>query len=131
MYSCTFFSVFKGIHPNSSRWLVNNRKIKAVGVDTASLDFGQSKLYESHQILFAKNIPGLENVAHLNKLPTRGFTLYAAPMFITDGSGGPCRIFARMDENQNKGCTVNAGIKIKTDIGFFATLTVFLFLGFL
>ena len=97
-----------GIHPNASRWLVKNRKIKLIGVDTASIDYGQSTLYESHQILYERNIPGLENVAHMDKLPIKGFTLYATPMFITGGSGGSCRIFARLDKEDY---TVNAAIK--------------------
>lgn len=118
---------FPGIHPNASRWLVNNRKIKLVGLDTASLDYGQSKLYESHQILFERNIPGLENVAHMDKLPTKGFTVYAAPMFITDGSGAPCRIFARLDEG---GCIVSAGARLNSK-GMFLGITIFMFISFL
>ena len=87
-----------GIHPNASRWLVQNRKIKAFGIDTASVDYGQSRDFQSHQILFEKNIPALENVANLDRLPAKGATVYAAPMFIRDGSGGPCRIFARIED---------------------------------
>jgi len=110
--------------------LVNNRKIKLVGVDTPSLDYGQTKLTATHIILFEKNIPGLENVAHMDKLPTKGFTVYAAPMFITDGSGGPCRIFARLDEDDKKGCIVNAGIK-STSMNMFLGITVSLFFAIL
>ena len=54
-----FVCLRAGIHPNASRWLVKNRKIKLIGVDTASIDYGQSTLYESHQILYERNIPGL------------------------------------------------------------------------
>lgn len=118
---------FPGIHPNASRWLVKNRKIKLIGVDTASIDYGQSTLYESHQILYERNIPGLENVAHMDKLPTKGFTLYAAPMFITGGSGGPCRIFARLDKED---CTVNAAIRPKS-VNTFLVTTVFMFVIYL
>ncbi|XP_068672815.1 isatin hydrolase-like [Montipora foliosa] len=117
---------FPGIHPDASRWLVDNRKIKMVGIDTPSIDFGQSTLYESHRILYAENIPGLENVAHMDKLPVKGFTVYAAPMFISDGSGGPCRIFARLDDN---GCTVNAGDKLNC-FGFFWAVIVLIYLSF-
>ena len=116
----------KGIHPDASRWLVDNRKIKMVGIDTPSIDFGQSTMYESHRILYAENIPGLENVAHMDKLPVKGFTVYAAPMFISDGSGGPCRIFARLDD---KGCTVNAGDKLN-GFGFFWAVIVLIHLSF-
>lgn len=85
---------FPGLHPDAAKWLTENRNIKAIGLDTASIDFGQSTLYESHRILFAKNIPALENVAQLDKLPTRGFSVIALPMKIKNGSGGPLRVVA-------------------------------------
>ncbi|KAK3729194.1 hypothetical protein QZH41_008868, partial [Actinostola sp. cb2023] len=80
-----------GLHGDAARWIVTNRDIKLFGIDTASVDYGQSKDFISHQTLFAKNIPALENVANLDKLPAKGATVYAAPQYITDGSGGPCR----------------------------------------
>ncbi|MCP4265593.1 MAG: cyclase family protein, partial [Candidatus Brocadiaceae bacterium] len=60
---------FPGIHPDTAKFLSTKRKIKAVGLDTPSIDFGGSTLFETHQILFEKNIPGIENVANLDKLP--------------------------------------------------------------
>ncbi|HEV2883695.1 MAG TPA: cyclase family protein [Pyrinomonadaceae bacterium] len=85
---------FPGLHPDAARWLTRNRHIKAIGLDTASIDFGQSTLYESHRILFEKNIPAFENVANLNQLPAKGFSVIALPMKIKGGSGGPLRIIA-------------------------------------
>ncbi len=85
---------FPGIHPEAAKFLATKRKIKAVGLDTPSIDFGGSKLFETHQILFEKNIPGFENVANLDKLPTKGFIIFALPMKIKGGSGGPLRIVA-------------------------------------
>ncbi len=85
---------FPGIHPNAAEFLATQRKIKAVGLDTPSIDYGGSKLFKTHQILFEKNIPGFENVANLHKLPTRGFTIIALPMKIGGGSGAPLRIVA-------------------------------------
>ncbi|HKR58709.1 MAG TPA: cyclase family protein, partial [Pyrinomonadaceae bacterium] len=85
---------FPGLHPDAARWLVTNRSIKAIGLDTASIDYGQSTKFESHQILFDKNIPAFENVANLDKLPLRGFSIIALPMKIKGGSGGPLRIIA-------------------------------------
>ncbi len=85
---------FPGLHPNAARWLVRNRSIKAIGLDTASIDYGQSKLFESHRILFEKNIPAFENVANLHQLPVKGFSVIALPMKIKGGSGGPLRIVA-------------------------------------
>lgn len=87
---------FPGLHPEAARWLVENRSIKAIGLDTPSIDYGQSTLFESHRILFDKNIPAFENVANLEKLPTKGFSVIALPMKIKGGSGGPLRIVAIM-----------------------------------
>lgn len=89
---------FPGIHPDAARFLVEKRKIKAIGLDSPSLDYGGSKLFETHQILFENNIPGLENVANLDKLPVTGFTIVALPMKIKGGSGGPVRIVAYLPD---------------------------------
>ena len=85
---------FPGLDPAAARWITTNRSIKAIGLDTASIDYGQSTLFESHRILFEKNIPAFENVANLDQLPVKGFTIIALPMKIKGGSGGPLRIVA-------------------------------------
>jgi kynurenine formamidase len=85
---------FPGLHPDAARWITRFRNIKAIGLDTPSIDFGQSTLFESHRILFEKNIPAFENVANLDKLPAKNFSVIALPMKIKDGSGGPLRIIA-------------------------------------
>ncbi len=85
---------FPGLDPAAARWLTQNRSIKAIGLDTASIDYGQSTLFESHRILFEKNIPAFENVANLDQLPVKGFSVIALPMKIKGGSGGPLRIVA-------------------------------------
>ena len=85
---------FPGLHPDAAQWLVDNRSIDALGIDTPSIDYGQSTLYESHQHLFAANIPAFENVANLGQLPATGTFIIALPMKIKGGSGGPLRIVA-------------------------------------
>ena len=85
---------FPGLDPAAARWLTQNRSIKAIGLDTASIDYGQSTLFESHRVLFEKDVPALENVANLDQLPLKGFSLIALPMKIKGGSGGPLRIVA-------------------------------------
>src|SRR6202008_2343535 len=64
---------FPGLDPGAARWLTTNRSIKAIGVDTPSIDYGQSTSFESHQVLFAKNVPAFENLAELTALPADGF----------------------------------------------------------
>lgn len=85
---------FPGLDPAAARWLTQNRSIKAIGLDTPSIDYGQSTLFESHRTLFEKNIPAFENVANLDQLPLKGFSVIALPMLIKGGSGGPVRIVA-------------------------------------
>lgn len=85
---------FPGLHPDAAQWLVANRSIKAVGIDTPSIDFGQSKDFASHVALYQANIPGFENVARLDALPETGSFVIALPMKIKDGSGAPLRIVA-------------------------------------
>ena len=87
---------FPGLDPAAALWLTQNRPIKAIGLDTASIDRGQSTLFESHRTLFDKNIPAFENVANLYELPVKGFTVIALPMKIKGGSGGPLRIIAML-----------------------------------
>jgi len=85
---------FPGLHPDAAKWLVENRKFKAVGIDTASIDRGQSNDFQSHVALMTNNIPAFENVADLGKLPAKGFHVIAMPMKIKGGSGAPLRIAA-------------------------------------
>lgn len=85
---------FPGLAPEAARWIVKNRKIKAIGIDTASIDYGQSTAFESHVALMSENIPAFENVANLDKMPAKGATVIALPMKIKGGSGAPLRIIA-------------------------------------
>jgi kynurenine formamidase len=85
---------FPGLAPDAARWLVENRPIHALGIDTASIDYGQSTTYETHRILYDANIPGLENLTALDRLPPTGAYLVALPMKIAGGSGAPLRAIA-------------------------------------
>ncbi len=89
---------FPGLNPDAARWLTADRNVKAVGIDTASIDYGQSRTYQTHQILAAKNIPIFENVGYVDGLPETGFRIVALPVKIAGGSGGPLRIIAIVPE---------------------------------
>jgi kynurenine formamidase len=84
---------FPGLHPDAARWLIE-KQVKAVGIDTASIDYGQSTLFETHRALYERNIPAFENLTSLDQLPARGATVYALPAKIKGGSGGPLRAIA-------------------------------------
>lgn len=84
---------FPGVGEDAAR-LLATRKVLALGIDTASMDYGPSKDFIAHQVLNGAGIYGLENVANLDRLPATGAVLIALPMKIKGGSGGPARIVA-------------------------------------
>lgn len=85
---------FPGLSKQIAEFLVKQRSVKAVGIDTPSIDYGPSRDFAVHQILAAANVPIFENVASLDRLPPGGMTIFALPMKIKGGSGAPLRIFA-------------------------------------
>lgn len=88
---------FPGLSPEAAQWLVQNRRISAIGIDTPSIDYGQSEYFKSHVILLSENIPAFENLKNLEKLPETGFEIIALPMKIAGGSGAPLRIVALVE----------------------------------
>ncbi len=91
---------FPGLHPEAARWIVANRPIKAIGIDTASIDYGPSTLFEAHRILYERNIPAFENLTALERLPLTGAYVVALPMKIGGGSGAPLRAVAVLPATQ-------------------------------
>ena len=89
---------FPGLHPDAARWLAAERSIDALGIDTPSIDYGQSTDFETHVVLYGANIPGFENVTNLGELPATGSFVIALPMKIAGGSGAPIRIVAFVPE---------------------------------
>lgn len=78
--------------------LVTERRVAALGVDTASIDYGASTDFMVHRIVGGANVSGLENVTHLGELPAKGFWILALPIKTARGSGGPVRIVAVLPE---------------------------------
>ncbi len=89
---------FPGLSPEAATWLVENRQINSIGIDTPSIDYGQSEYFKSHVILLEKNIPAFENLTNLSMLPSNGFEIIALPMKIEGGSGAPLRIIALINK---------------------------------
>lgn len=85
---------FPSYSEDSARFLVGTRHVAALGIDTASIDYGQSKDFIVHQIAMGAGVPGLENVANLDRVPESGAWVIALPMKIAGGSGGPLRVVA-------------------------------------
>ena len=85
---------FPSFSEDAARLLVDERAAAAIGVDTASIDYGRSTDFMVHRVAAAKNVPGLENLTNLDRLPPRGALVVALPMKIEGGSGAPLRAIA-------------------------------------
>lgn len=85
---------FPGFSREAAEFLVRERSIDAIGVDTASIDHGPSQDFIVHRIINGANKPAFENLANVDRLPPSGATLVALPMKIAGGSGAPLRAIA-------------------------------------
>lgn len=85
---------FPGFSSEAAEFLTRERAVDAVGLDTPSLDHGPSRDFIAHRVFAAADVPGLENVANLDRLPPRGAWVLALPISIRGGTGGPARIVA-------------------------------------
>ena len=88
---------FPGFSPESVEFLVEERNITGIAIDTPSIDYGKSKDFKAHQVLCGADKLALENIANLDQLPASGAVLYVIPMMIKDGTGAPARVFAILD----------------------------------
>lgn len=85
---------FPGVDPEAAAWLTTARRLRAIGIDTASIDRGQSRDFRAHRALANANAPIFENLTNLAALPPRGAVFVGLPMKIGGGSGGPLRAVA-------------------------------------
>jgi kynurenine formamidase len=60
---------FPGLSEEAAKWLTESRSIKAIGIDTPSIDYGQSTLFKAHVVLLSNNIPAFENLTNLDQVP--------------------------------------------------------------
>jgi kynurenine formamidase len=85
---------FPSYGEDAAKLLVEERRVAALGIDTASIDYGRSTDFKVHQIAAARNVFGLENLTNLDQLPVTGAVVVALPIKIEGGSGGPLRAIA-------------------------------------
>jgi kynurenine formamidase len=85
---------FPGFGAAAVDWLLAERDIRGIGVDTLSLDPGSSTSFDVHLTVLGADRYGIENLRGLSDIPARGATIYVAVIPWRDGSGGPCRAFA-------------------------------------
>ena len=85
---------FPGFSVEAALWLAERRDVTAIGVDTMSLDPGNSLTFPVHVEFLATDRYGLENLNNLDRIPPRGATAYVGLIPWEEGSGGPCRVIA-------------------------------------
>lgn len=85
---------FPGFNISAIEYLLDRKRGAAIGVDTLSLDFGQSATFDVHNTWLPADNYGLENLANLDKLPPHGAIATVGVVPWHEGSGGPARVLA-------------------------------------
>jgi len=85
---------FPGLSVEAAKYLISTAHPVAIGIDTASIDYGPSKNFEVHHLTMSAGLYHLENLTHLGGLPPRGAYIIALPMKLAGGSGSPARVVA-------------------------------------
>ncbi|GBN35110.1 hypothetical protein AVEN_161665-1 [Araneus ventricosus] len=83
-----------GLDPEAANWLVENRNVYGIGVETPHVDRGSSKTKEAQKMLLRHGIFTVQNIANLDKIPIYGATLHVIPMKLAKASSAPVRIIA-------------------------------------
>jgi kynurenine formamidase len=85
---------FPGFGKAAVEWLLEERDIAGIGVDTLSLDPGRSQTFDAHVTVLGADRFGIENLANLDEVRPRGATIVVGLIPWEQGSGGPARVFA-------------------------------------
>jgi len=87
-------SHFPGIGEAAIRFLLEQRQIAGVGIDTHGVDPGQSTAFATNHAVLAGNGIVLECLTHLDRLPAKGSTLVIGVLGLEGGSGSPASVMA-------------------------------------
>jgi len=85
---------FPGIHPEAAEWLLKERRVAGLAVDTLSLDPGRSKDFGTHTTWLPAGRWGIENLANLDQVPQTGATLVVGAPKVQGATGAPARVLA-------------------------------------
>jgi len=85
---------FPGFSKEAAEFLITNRDILGIGIDTFSVDAAMADGFPVHGIVNGAGKYHLESMANLHEMNPVGTYLIVAPIKIEGGSGGPVRIFA-------------------------------------
>jgi kynurenine formamidase len=85
---------FPGFSIEATDWLLQRRNPVGIGVDTVSLDPGNSTTFDVHADFLGADRYGVECLDNLDRIPPRGANAFVGPIPWEDGSGSPCRVIA-------------------------------------
>jgi kynurenine formamidase len=83
-----------GLSESVAQFLVREREIVGVGVDTLSLDAASAQRFVAHLALLGAGKYGVELMANLGVIPPSGATVIIGGPKHEGASGGPARVFA-------------------------------------
>ena len=87
-------SHFPGFHEAAAEFLLHERSVHGLAVDTMSLDYGATLDSPVHRAWLPSGRYGIENIAHLGLVPPIGAMLIAGAPKIQGATGGPGRVIA-------------------------------------
>ncbi len=85
---------FPGFSKESAEFLAKEREISGIGIDTLSLDPGNSTEFPVHKVMLGASKFQIENLANLEQLPERGAVIFALPINVRDGTQAEARVVA-------------------------------------
>lgn len=99
MGSPTYYQSHPFLAPEAAQWL-KEEGVSVVGVDFPVDPPGSG--FPVHHILLGAGIPLVENLVNLEALVGKAFEVFAFPVKIGGGDGGPARVVARLLEGPGR-----------------------------
>jgi kynurenine formamidase len=84
---------YPGFGAEAASWLIEQRSIGALGIDTMGIDPGSDSSFGVNRLLLRDHRIHLENLAGLGEMPPRGGWIIVGGLRIRGGSGSPATVF--------------------------------------
>ncbi len=85
---------FPGFGSEATRFLLSERQIAGVGIDTHGVDGGQDETFTTNHLVLEQPRLVLENLTNLDQIPPVGTTLVIGILRLKGGSGSPAAVMA-------------------------------------
>jgi kynurenine formamidase len=90
---------FPGFGIEATEFLVNERNVVGIGLDTLGIDRGVDDHFPVHsKVTLPRNVWHIENLTNLKSVPPIGALVFVGVLPLVDGSGSPARILAMVPE---------------------------------